>query len=110
MPDNHSSMISPKKSFLPDNLKLGLLLGFLTPMICLVIYYYWKVSPNSWSTFFNYLFQEKRLLSSLTVICLLPNIALFTLFINTQRDKTAKGIFAFTVVFAIASLLFKFLV
>jgi len=102
-------MISSKKTFLPDNLKLGLFLGFLTPLLCLVIYFFWKIYPNTWNTFLTYLFQEKRLLSSLTVICLLPNIAFFTLFINTQRDKTAKGIFAFTVVYAIASLLFKFL-
>ncbi len=110
MTDNSSSMSSQKKTYLPDNLRLGLLIGLLGPLISLVIYYYWKVTPNTWSTFFEYLLQEKRLLSSLTVICLLPNIAFFTLFINTQKDKTAKGIFAFTVVYAIASLLYKFLV
>jgi len=34
---------------------------------------------------------------------------IFTLYINTRRDQTAKGIFGITVIFAIASLLFKFL-
>jgi len=34
---------------------------------------------------------------------------MFTFYINTHRDKTAKGIFAITVVFLIAALLIKFL-
>ncbi len=98
-----------KKKLIGDTLLTGALLGFLAPVLALVIYYYAKVSPNSWLVFFNYLGTEKRLLSSLTVICLLPNIALFTLFINTRRDQIAKGIFGATLLFAISSLLIKFL-
>ena len=86
-----------------------MILGILTPLIGLVIYYYWKIYPNSWATFFKYLSVEKRLLSSLTVVCLLLNIALFTWYVNTHRDETAKGIFAATLIYAIASLLVKFL-
>lgn len=97
------------KKLLGDNLFTGVVLGLLTPLLGLVIYYYAKVSPNSWTDFFKYLGVEKRLLSSLTVICLLPNIALFTLFINTRRDQLAKGIFGGTLVYAISSLLIKFL-
>ena len=92
-----------------NSLKLGLLLGLLVPLLGVVIYYYWKISPNSWSVFLQYLAVEKRLLSSLTVICLLLNVALFTGYVNTRRDETAKGIFAITLVYAIASLLVKFL-
>jgi hypothetical protein len=98
-----------KKKLFGDTLLTGSLLGLVAPVLALVIYYYAKVSPNSWSVFFNYLGTEKRLLSSLTVICLLPNIALFTLFINTRRDQVAKGIFGATLLFAITSLLIKFL-
>lgn len=98
-----------KKKYLGDTLLTGAMLGLVTPVLALLIYYYAKVSPNSWSEFFKYLGMEKRLLSSLTVICLLPNIALFTLFINTHRDQVAKGIFGATLVFAITSLLIKFL-
>jgi hypothetical protein len=92
-----------------DTLLLGFLLGLAAPVVALVIYYYTKIAPNSWGDFFKFLTMEKRLLSSLTVICLLPNIALFTLFINTRRDQSAKGIFAATLLFAITSLLIKFL-
>jgi magnesium-transporting ATPase (P-type) len=97
------------RKILKDRLLTGMAMGLIAPILALVIYYYVKVSPNSWGVFFKYLVNEKRLLSSLTVICLLPNIALFTLFINTHRDQTAKGIFGITLVFAITSLLIKFL-
>lgn len=98
-----------KKKIFQDNLLTGFILGGLTPVIALVVYYYTKVAPNGWSVFFKFLLTEKRLLSSLTVICLVPNIGLFTLFVNTRKDKIAKGIFAATLLFAVASLLIKFL-
>ena len=106
---NQSQETGSPKSFFTDNLKTGFLLGSLTPVICVVIYYYVQIAPNTWQDFFRYLLQEKKLLSSLTVICLLPNIGFFTWFINSHKDKTAKGIFAATVIYAIASLLIKFL-
>lgn len=91
-----------------DTLLRGFLIGLITPVAALVVYYYTKIAPNTWADFFHYLGMEKRLLSSLTVICLVPNIALFTWFINTHRDATAKGIFGVTLLFAIVSLLVKF--
>ncbi|MCA0382993.1 MAG: hypothetical protein LCH58_12575 [Bacteroidetes bacterium] len=91
-----------------DNFKLGLILGFFLPFAGVVIYYYWKIYPNEFSTFLEYLTSEKRLLSSLTVVCLLLNVGLFTAYINTHRDKTAKGVFAISVVYAVVSLMIKF--
>jgi hypothetical protein len=92
-----------------DNLRLGLVLGLLFPLLGMIFYYYWKIYPNAWSTFFRYLVIEKRLLSSLTVVCLLFNVAIFTIYVNTRRDQTAKGIFASTLIYAIISLVIKFL-
>ncbi|HMP92154.1 MAG TPA: hypothetical protein PKD90_04730 [Phnomibacter sp.] len=92
-----------------DNVKLGLILGFLLPVIGVVFYYYWKIYPNTWGTFLKFLTVEKRLLSSLTVVSLLFNVGIFTLYLNTKRDQTAKGIFAATLVYAILSLTIKFL-
>jgi hypothetical protein len=91
-----------------DSLKLGLVLGLLTPTLGIVIYYYWKIAPNSWSDFFFYLKTNKSLVTSLTMVCLLCNVGVFTAYVNTKRDQTAKGIFAMTLIYAIASLLFKF--
>jgi len=92
-----------------DSIKLGLVLGILTPLLGVVVFYYWKFSAYSWGDFFYYLKTNKSLVTSMTMICLFLNVVIFTLYINTRRDQTAKGIFGITVIFAIASLLFKFL-
>ena len=92
-----------------DNIKLGLLLGFLTPLLGVVVFYLWKFSAYSWGDFFYYLKTNKSLVTSMTMVCLFLNVVLFTLYINIRLDQTAKGIFGITVVFALAALLFKFL-
>jgi hypothetical protein len=51
---------------------------------------------------------NKQLVTALTIPCLLLNIVLFTFHINGQRDKTAKGIFTVTLIYAVTALLFKF--
>lgn len=92
-----------------DNLKLGLFLGLLAPLIGIIIYYFWKIYPFTWTEFWHLLGNNKSLVTSLSMICLFVNVVVFTLYINTHRDQTAKGIFYTTVILAIASLLFKFL-
>lgn len=91
-----------------DNIKLGLVLGLLTPMLGVLVFYLWKFSEYTWGDFFYYLKTNKSLITSLTMVCLFLNVVVFTVYINTRRDKTAKGVFAITVVFAIASLMYKY--
>lgn len=93
-----------------DDLKLGLTLGLLMPIIGIFIFYFWRFSSTSFAEFWNYLTSasNKNLITSLSVICMFLNVVLFTIYINTKRDQTAKGIFAVTVIFGIAALIFKF--
>ena len=92
-----------------DNLKLGLLLGFIAPLISLVIYYLVKFYPTfTVSEVLEYVLENKQLITAISVPCLLLNIVLFTIYINSHRDLTAKGIFAITLIYAIAALLLKF--
>lgn len=92
-----------------DNLRFGMLLGFIAPLISLVVYYFVKFYPlHSVSDFFTFVAQNKSQVTAISVPCLILNIALFTFYINTHRDKTAKGIFAITLIYAIAALLLKF--
>lgn len=92
-----------------NNIRLGLILGFLTPLLSLVIYYFIKFYPLfSVGEFFNFIVENKNQVTAISVPCLLLNIAMFTVYINSHRDQTAKGIFAVTLVYAIAALLLKF--
>ena len=96
--------------FKRDNLRFGILLGFLAPLISLVVYYFIKFYPlYTVGDFFTMVSLNKNLVTAISVPCLVLNIALFTFYINTRRDKTAKGIFAITLVYAIAALLLKFI-
>lgn len=96
--------------FKRDNLKLGLLIGIIAPLISLGIYYFVKFYPVfSIGEMFGALKREKQLITAISIPCLFLNVILFTIYINARKDKTAKGIFAITIVYAIASLLFKFL-
>ena len=93
-----------------DNLKLGLVLGLLAPLLGLVILYFLKFPSFSFSDFLTYFFREKALITSLGSLSLLANVALFTLYINTRRDNTAKGIFIVTLLYGISILVIKLLI
>ena len=93
-----------------DNLRLGLLLGLVAPIISLVIYYFVKFYPlYTIRDFLFFLRTNKSQITAVSVPCLVLNIALFTFYINSHRDNTAKGIFGATLIYAILALLFKFI-
>ena len=90
-----------------DNLKLGLVLGLLGPALGLIIVYFLKFSSYGFGEFLDYFFNDSKLITSIGALCLLANAVLFTIYINTHRDNTAKGIFATTLVYGIAILIIK---
>lgn len=93
-----------------DNLRFGLLLGLVAPILSLIIYYFVKFFPlYTVKDFFYFLGSNKSQITAVSVPCLVLNIALFTYYINSHKDSTAKGIFAATLIYAIIALLFKFI-
>ncbi|WP_205514129.1 hypothetical protein [Longitalea arenae] len=96
--------------FKKDNLRFGMLLGFIAPLLSLVAYYFFKFYPTfSVRECLIFIGENKNQITAISVPCLVLNIALFTFYINTRRDKTAKGIFAITLIYAIGALLLKFI-
>jgi hypothetical protein len=96
--------------FKKDNLRLGLVLGLVAPIISLIIYYFVKFYPTfSFKDFLGFIRDNKTQITAISVPCLVLNIALFTIYINSHRDQTAKGVFAATLIYAIIALLFKFI-
>lgn len=94
-----------------DDLKLGLILGLITPLVVLIILYFIRFSDTyNFTEFLRAFFQQKQLITFFGVWCLVGNIALFTYYINTSKDKTAGGIFAVTLVYGIGILLLKLLI
>jgi hypothetical protein len=91
-----------------DNLKLGIVLGLIAPLLAMVIYYFWNFGRSM--TMREYIFllrTNKPLLTAISSISLLANAIIFTFYINTHRDQTAKGIFVATLLYGIFVLVYK---
>jgi len=94
-----------------DNLKLGLALGVMGPLLGLIVIYFVREDFRSlsFSEYLDYVFTDNKLITSIGSLSLLANVILFTLYINTRRDKTSKGIFLVTLVYGIGILVLKLL-
>lgn len=97
--------------FKRDNLKLGIVLGLIGPALGLVVIYFVRSDfrPLNFSEYLEYVFTNNRLITSIGSLSLLANVVMFTLYVNTHRDKTAKGIFLITLVYGIGILVLKIL-
>ncbi|HLG40598.1 MAG TPA: hypothetical protein VI461_13060 [Chitinophagaceae bacterium] len=92
-----------------DNLKLGLVLGLIGPVLGLVVIYFIQYSSLGFGDFLTSFFNEKKLITAIGSLSLLANVILFTLYVNTHRDYTARGIFIVTLIYGIGILLLKIL-
>ena len=93
-----------------DNLQMGLILGFILPLIVFLLIYLVRFGDSSLADFMSTFLAQKSLITFFGVWCLVANIAMFTYYVNTQKDRTAKGIFAMTLIYGIGILLAKVLV
>jgi hypothetical protein len=94
--------------FKKDNLKFGIVIGLIAPLLALILYYYWNFyRAMSLSEYFYLLRSNKSLLTAVSSISLIANAVFFTIYINTHRDKTARGIFISTLFYGIAVLIYK---
>ena len=93
--------------FKKDNLKLGLVLGLIGPILGLIVIYYIKYSSSTFSDFLDEFFHNNKLITSIGSLSLLANVVFFTIYVNTNRDKTAKGIFLVTLLYGIGILVLK---
>jgi len=95
--------------FKKDNLRLGLALGLIGPLLGLVIIYFIKFPSYPFMDFLTYFMNDNKMITSIGALSLLANVILFTIYINTHRDETAKGIFAVTVIYGIGIFILKIL-
>lgn len=92
-----------------DNYALGAVLGFIGPIVGLLIFKMTKFAEISFADTLRYMYMEigHRTLTVGLSLALLVNALLFTIYVNGRRDKTAKGIFILTCIYGIAILLLK---
>lgn len=93
--------------FTKDNLRMGLALGLLGPLLGLIVVYFIKFPSYTFKEFLDYFMHDNRMITSIGSLSLLANAILFTVYVNTHRDQTAKGIFIVTLVYGIGILVLK---
>lgn len=92
-----------------DNFKLGILLAIIVPLLVFVSIYLYRFNFYSFSEFLSVVKNENRLITFFGTWCMIANIALFTIYINTNRFQTSKGIFIVTLLYGLLILLLKVL-
>ena len=90
-----------------DKLQLGLILGMLAPILTMVIIYIVKFTDYSLSELVDLLVQ-KKIFTKIVSLCVIPNLALFFLFLNKFLYRSARGILLATIIFAIFVFITKF--
>ncbi len=92
-----------------DNFWMGTILGLIAPVLGMCIFKHYKFEIFTLKETFQFIILEPghKTLSVALTLSLLLNAALFTLYINTNRDRTAKGIFTTTMVYGLIILILK---
>ena len=91
-----------------DNFWLGTFLGLVAPVIGFFIFKLVKYSKFSLREMYQWMMLNHNLITAYISVSLFANALLFTLNVNAKIDKTAKGIFVVTVIYAVAALLIKY--
>jgi hypothetical protein len=94
--------------FKKDNFIFGLALGLIAPIIGFLIYKLVKFKGLSISEMLQWMKFNPNLITVSISVSLLANAILFTVYVNGYRDKTAKGIFLMTMIYAVIALAFKY--
>ena len=92
-----------------DNFLLGIVLGLIAPLLGMLMFKTYKFNVFTYKETFQYMYMEpgfKTLTVALT-LSLLLNALLFTIFINSNKYTTAKGIFTTTMVYGLLVLIIK---
>ena len=95
--------------FNKDNFIFGAILGFLGPIIGVIIFKMTKFQSFTFANTFEYMWREQghRTFSVALSLALMVNAVLFTIYINSRKDKTAKGIFVLTCLYGFLVLCIK---
>ena len=95
--------------FKKDSLPFGVVLGLIAPVLGVILFKIYRFGIFSYKETLQFMYLEPghRTLSVALTLSLLMNAILFTIYINTSKDKTAIGIFISTMLYGLVVLLIK---
>lgn len=93
--------------FAKDNLRLGLFLGLIGPLIGLLVIYKISFSSLSFKDFLDYFMHDNKVITHVGTLSLLANAILFAIYVHFDKSQTFKGIFIITLFYGIGILVLK---
>ncbi|MEO6611908.1 MAG: hypothetical protein ABIT05_11255 [Chitinophagaceae bacterium] len=90
-----------------DNLRLGLILGLIGPLIGLFIVYLVKFPSFSFTEFLDYFMHDNKVITNVGTFSLLANAVLFAIYVHFDKAQTFKGIFIITLFYGVGILILK---
>ena len=90
-----------------DNLNLGLLLGIFAPALTMLVIYLVQFTEYNFKDLIDQLIS-KRVFTKIVSLCVIPNLALFFLFLNKNYFRSARGVLFATILFALFVFITKF--
>lgn len=99
------------KTIKQDSTWLGIVLGFIGPVIGFFIFYLIKFLPwgQSLAVYLNLLKDNSYLIPKIMSLCLLVNGITFFFYTQYKKDETSRGILVATLMYAIAIIVLKLL-
>jgi len=92
-----------------NNIRIGILLGILAPLLTFVVVYLVAFRGMSFTEYMDLLMYRKKL-SSVISLSVIPNLLLFFIFIWLNYLYSARGTLAATIFFALVVVVTKFLI
>ena len=92
-----------------DNFIFGFIMGLIAPFAGFAVFKYRQLGPLNYFEALQFIFVQPghKMLTVAISLSLLANAILFTIYINAHIDKTAKGIFVATLIYAVTALSIK---
>lgn len=90
-----------------NNLRLGLILGLLGPLIGLFVIYRVSFPSLSFREFLDYFMHDNKVITHVGTLSLLSNALLFAIYVHFDKSETFKGIFIVTLFYGVSILLLK---
>ena len=90
-----------------NNLRLGLILGLLGPLIGLLVIYRVSFPSLSFREFQDYFMHDNKVITHVGTLSLLSNALLFAIYVHFDKSETFKGIFIVTLFYGVSILLLK---
>lgn len=95
-----------KKSF--NNLTIGIILGIIIPLISVYFFYLAKNLAQDFGSYIEYLIKYK-LVTKILSVAAISNLAVFYIFLQTNRYQSSRGIIIATFLYAIITILYLFI-